>query len=110
MAKSFIEGPRPSGDLFGVFEIEAGVAHFYLYDARVGPRGRVLGAIRISASRFLFLKPASVVWSPDERYVGLRVKKRLVAVFDAGTEERWGGNIDLAPATIPPAVAGAFES
>lgn len=109
MAKSFIEGVRPSGDLFGVFEIEAGVAHFYLYDARVGPAGTVLGAIRISASRRLFLKPAAIIWSKDERYVGLLINGKLAAAFEAETKVKWGGDIDkIGEPTFPLAIAQAL--
>jgi hypothetical protein len=86
---------RSSGDLAGVFEYDGEVGYFYLYDKQQTPGvgNAIRGAIRVLSGAVDFEKrDVRVSWDADERRVGLLIRDRLWAAFDAETEAQYGGN------------------
>lgn len=108
----FISATRSAGDQAGVFELEGGTGYFYLYETNGTERRKINAAIRVVVGKFDFREgDFNVRWDADENMVGLFIRGRLWAVFDAGTGAKFGGDYrHKHPADIPAGVANAFET
>jgi len=103
---------RSIGDLAGVFEFDGDVAYFYLYNTTQPEKKKVLGTIRVLAGTPDFEEEdVAICWDKTESKVGLRIRDKLWAVFDADTGAAYGGNYERgSEAKVPPPIAACFES
>lgn len=111
MNDTWLALPRAAGDRAGVFEHDGRVGYFYLYDSNGAPGRKVLGAVRvIGADPALRNGDVGLLWSGDERFVGVMIRGRLCAAFDCGTGEVFGGvcQPDGSPSKIPEQVRASF--
>ena len=84
---------RSVGDFAGVFEFDGDVAYFYLYDTTKAEKEKVLGAIRVFTGAPDFeADDVAISWDESESKVGLLIRGKLWAAFDAATRAAYGGN------------------
>lgn len=102
---------RSAGDLAGVFEFDGDVAYFYLYDTTRPEEQKILGAIRVFTGKADFKEDdLGICWDRSETKVGLRIRRRLWAAFDATTRAGYGGNYRAgATAQIPHQIDALFR-
>ncbi|WP_222875952.1 DUF2251 domain-containing protein [Terrihabitans soli] len=96
----------PSG-AGAVFEYDGETGYFYLFDMHQPDGSQIVAHIHIvSAEPGFGQDDLEIVWSAEDRYVGLTIKGALYAAFDTTTQERFGGT--EAGFEIPDPVRQAF--
>jgi hypothetical protein len=102
---------RANRDLAGVFEYDGETGYFYLYEMKGDEGQKVISAIHLITGIPDFREEdISILWDSLERMVGLFIKGRLWAAFDAITKASYGGNYrENAQSLIPEKIAHAFE-
>lgn len=109
MTEMFESTSRTCGDMAGVFEFDGETGYFYLYDTRAADDAKILGAIRLLSGTPDFSEAeVSIKWDPEERYVGLFIRKGLWAAFDCASGEKFGG--DYRPNAVPDISTDVIES
>lgn len=103
---------RSVGDFAGVFEFDGDVAYFYLYDTTQPEQHKVLGAIHVLSGTPDFKEDeVAICWDRSETKVGLRIKGKLWAAFDADARKGYGGDYRAGgTAEIPPAIDASFRT
>jgi hypothetical protein len=111
MEEMFESSVRSDGDLAGVFEYDDGVGYFYLYEVPGQATRKIIKSIRISSREPDYSdSEIAIRWDRQERVVGLFIRGKLWAVFDAETRQSYGG--DYSPdkqAQVPLEIAAGFE-
>jgi len=107
----FVDNTRPAGDFSGVFEFEDETGYFYLYQIEGDEGAKIIGAIHVITGTPDFKKDeVAVRWDTAENKVGLFIRGRLWAAFDAVTKAKHGGNYhSTEQPTIPLEIARSFD-
>jgi len=103
---------RSIGDLAGVFEFDGDTGYFYFYRTTEPQGQKVIGSIRVFSGMPDFEEEdVAVCWDETESKVGLRIRGKLWAAFDATTGAAFGGNYHAdSRAEIPTRIVACFES
>ncbi len=106
----FHSNVRSTGDLAGIFEFDGDTGYFYLCEIASNQGRKVAGAIRVLTTKPDFGQADVLVrWDSSESKVGLFIRDRLWAVFDAITGAKYGGNYHASfPPGIPAEMTNAF--
>ena len=107
----FESGARSTGDLAGVFEYDGEVGYFYLYELEGTEGQKVTASLQILSTEPDFAASDLVVrWDAGEDVVGLFIRGRLWAAFQAGSRAKYGGDYraDAEP-RVPIEIGAAFE-
>ena len=106
----FDSATRSAGDLAGVFEYDAEVGYFYLYETEAEDGRRILDHISVlSGAPDFDQQDVSIRWNAKEDKVGLFIRSQLWAVLDSAKRSKYGGH--YRPGTsplIPVGVAAEF--
>ena|SRR5256885_16790674 len=107
-AEMFVDVIRSTSDLAGVFEFDGETGYFYLYQTR--QEKKVLDAIHVLSGRPDFDENDIVIkWNCNQDRVGLFIKGKLWAAFDADPRAKYGGNYSAGGhPQVPPSVARDF--
>ena len=80
----FQSAMRTTGDVAGIFEYDGDVGYFYLYDLSKLKGRQIISSIHILSGASDFSnQEVKVSWSKSGDFVGLYIKGRLWAAFDA---------------------------
>ncbi len=91
---SVIESISKKSNYAGVFEFDGETAYFYLCTVSESNIVKIVDYIHIFSGMPDFnVNDFKVVWSEDDKKVGLFKDKTLVAVFDVESGRRFGGNL-----------------
>jgi len=91
--KLFDNAVRSRGDLAGVFECDGETAYFYLYDLSRDDNNKILDSIYIMSGLANFSNSdIAVRWDSREERVGIFIRNRLWAVFNASKKTKHGGS------------------
>jgi hypothetical protein len=112
MEEMFESSVRTAGDLAAVFEYDDGVGYFYLYEVLGQASRKIIEAIRISSGEPDYTESEIAIrWDRQERSVGLFIKGKLWAVFDAEMRQSYGGNYSPdKQAEVPLEISAGFET
>ena len=108
----FDSAVRSAGDQAGVFEYDADVGYFYLYEMKNEEGRNVVSAIRVLTGAPDFgEEDTSIRWNATESQVGLFIRGQLWAVFDSTTGAKYGGDYCAnAKPLVPLEMAATFAS
>jgi len=101
---------RSADDLAAVFEYDGDSGHFYLYMTQDAQGQKIAGSIRVlTGMRDFEQEDVAIRWDENESHVGLFIRGKLWAVFDANTRAKYGGNyqVGMQP-QIPAEAADCF--
>jgi hypothetical protein len=101
---------RATEDLAGVFEYDGETGYFYLYATKGDEGKKVVAAIQVvTGSPDFAEEDVTIHWDASEKNVGLFIRRRLWAAFDAETRLKYGGSYraNTQPA-IPKEIANRF--
>lgn len=100
---------RPDGDVAGVFEFDGEVGYFYLYDLAKGKGDKIKSSIRIVSGNPDFSEiDVSISWNKTGDAVGLYIKNRLWAAFNAQGTKYGGAYSPANTPTIPADLISSF--
>jgi hypothetical protein len=107
----FESASRPSGDLAGVFEHDGETGYFYLYETKADEGQKIVAAIQVVIGCPDFKQEdVTVQWDVSERMVGLFIRERLWAAFDAELRVKYGGSYRAnSQPSIPTEIVRLFE-
>lgn len=88
---------RSAGDLGAVFEWDGATGYFYLCATAPGVAPRIMSHIHIVSDQRVFAaQDLELRWDADECVVGLLIRGRPWAAFDATSGNEFGGNYSAA--------------
>lgn len=90
----FVSSSDAAGNFSAFLECDDDIGYFYLNDDNAPEGKTIVGAIRLATPSHIVGKLVSIVWSSDEKYVGLVLGTSLVAAFFTGDASSYGGNFD----------------
>ncbi|MUV15284.1 DUF2251 domain-containing protein [Noviluteimonas gilva] len=102
---------RSNDDLAGVFEHDGDTGYFYLYDLTKGESQRIIAALHMMSGTADFsADEVAVRWDQNEQFVGLLIKGKLWAAFEAeGSRPFDGGYGRVEKSEIPENIRALFE-
>lgn len=103
---------RATGDLAGVFEYDGETGYFYLYETKRDDGQKVAAAIQVfTGSPDFQEEDVTIHWDASGRMVGLFIRERLWAAFDAETRVKYGEKYRAnTQPSIPAEIVYTFES
>jgi hypothetical protein len=97
MEEIFESETNSAETLAGVFEFDGEASYFYLYKILEGDEYEILNNIRIqiNSSPDFNSSDIEILWQSRDRFLCLKIKNIIWAVFDIQSNQTYGGNYSL---------------